>query len=79
MKWVFDGDFFFKISDANVDSMIKMFSACRQGLSAKMMNRISRLPKAEYKALLSRKVRLMNFTFQIKKTKLNFKKNFRNT
>jgi len=67
------------ISDANVDSMIKMFSACRQGLSAKMMNRISRLPKAEYKALLSRKVRLMNFTFQIKKTKLNFKKNFRNT
>lgn len=67
------------ISDSNVTDMINMFSACQQGLNAKMVNRRQRLPKDEYKALLSRKVRLMNFTFQIKKTKLNFKKNFRNT
>ena len=73
---------FVQVDDGELRSIMALFTSCKQELSVKAGSYVrgrGHMSKEQYKELLMQKIRNMNFTLQIKKTKLNFKKNFRNT
>ena len=80
--FIFSWNCFVQVDDGELRSIMALFTSCKQELSVKAGSYVrgrGHMSKEQYKELLMQKIRNMNFTLQIKKTKLNFKKNFRNT